>query len=127
MSTRARKKEQAKDTGLAMLLILLIVAQVQIGHPLILAAIGVLIVTMTVPVLFTPLARLWFGLAHVMGALVSKLLLSLVFFLVATPIGLLRRLSGTDSMLMKQWRRDKESCFITRDHTFVKQDLEQPY
>ena len=42
---------------------------------------------MTWPKAFKPLAVLWFGLSHVMSQVVSQIVLTVVFFLVVTPIG----------------------------------------
>ena len=66
-----------------------------------LVPLALLVVTMTWLAIFTPLARIWFGLSHILGGIASKVLLALVFFLVATPIGLLRRMKGADDMRLK--------------------------
>ena len=80
MTLKNDKIDQAKDTGLAMILILLIIEYVKYRHVLILAAGAVLVITMTQPAVFRPLARIWFGLSHFMGTIVSKIILSIVFF-----------------------------------------------
>ena len=120
-------KEQAKDTGLAMVLILLLSVYLGRKEYLMLPAILVLVLTMTWPAFFTPLARVWFGLSHIMGTVVSKIVLSVVFFVVATPVGFFRRLGGSDAMRQKDWGKKGESAFVTRDHRFVKEDVEKPY
>ena len=79
-------KEQAKDTGLALILILLIIEYAKYRHVIILAAGLVLVLTMTQPAVFRPLGRLWFGLSHFLGTIVSKIILSIVFFLIVTPV-----------------------------------------
>jgi hypothetical protein len=84
MTLKNDKIDQAKDTGLAMVLILLIVQYVK--HPgwLIMATMAVLVLVMTWPAAFSPLARFWFGLSHFLGSIVSKILLTVVFFLIVT-------------------------------------------
>ena len=120
-------KEQAKDTGLAMILICLILVKVG-GHDRLLPlAILLLLVTMTVPALFKPLARLWFGFSHVLGTAMSKVMLTLVFFLVLTPIAFFRRISGKDALRLKKWKAGNESVFRVRDHTFTAEDIGQPF
>jgi hypothetical protein len=42
--------------------------------------------------------RLWMGMAEAMGFVMTRLILGLVFFLIVTPIGLLRRLTGGDPL-----------------------------
>lgn len=120
-------KEQAKDTGLAIILICLLVMHFGKYDFLLLPAIAVLLVTMTCPGILAPVARLWFGFSHLLGSVMSKVLLAVIFFAVATPIGLLRRLSGADSMLMRDWKKGTQSVFKDRNHTFAKGDLEKPY
>jgi hypothetical protein len=85
------------------------------------------LVTMTAPQVFRPIAVVWFGISHVMGAIASRVLLSLVFFVFVTPVGIWRRVMGADSLQLKSFGRGKESVMKVRNHTFVGQDLEQPY
>ena len=40
----------------------------------------------------------WMRIGHVLGAVNNRILLGLVFFLMITPVGLLRRLFGKDPM-----------------------------
>lgn len=120
-------KEQAKDTGLAILLICLLVMRFARYDFLLLPAIAVLVLTMTCPGIFAPVARVWFGFSHLLGSVMSKVLLAVIFFAVATPIGFLRRLSGADSLRMRSWKKGAQSVFTERNHTFAKGDLEKPY
>ena len=78
-------KEQSKDTGMAMVLLLLLASTAFKQQALITAAMIALIVDMTVPRLYRPVAILWLGLSHLLGTVVSKILLTLVFFTVVTP------------------------------------------
>jgi len=119
--------DQCKDTGLALILILLLVAWGKQSLALLGPIIFVLILTMAAPVLFTPLARGWFALSHGMGVVVTNVLLSVVFFVVVTPMALFRRLSGRDAMGLKQWRSGNQSVFVRRDHTYTAADLERPF
>ena len=120
-------KEQAKDTGLALILILLLFVQIGKYEFLVLPAIIVLVATMTWPAIFKPLARLWFGLSHILGTVVSKIILTCIFFLIVTPIGLIRKIWGADSMRLRLWGKKNESIFLKRDHTYSAQDLKNPY
>lgn len=120
-------REQAKDTGMALVLISLIVFFVtrEIRYATIGA--GLLLLDMIAPALYKPAAKLWFGLSAVLGAVMSKVLLSIIFFLVLTPMGLLRRIGGKDPMRMRQFKKGEDSVFRVRDHAFVAADIEQPY
>ena len=120
-------KEQAKDTGLAMILILLLFTYIGKYDNLILPAIAVLILTMTWPTIFAPLAKVWFGLSHFLGSIVSKILLSIIFFVLVTPVGLLRQKMGADAMKVRLWKKGKDSVFVTRNRTYSAEDLSKPY
>ena len=50
------------------------------------------------------------------------LLWSLVFFVVVTPVGVVRRLFGMRSM--RHVRADAESAFVHREHQYEPRDLE---
>jgi len=118
---------QAKDTGMAMVLILLLVAHFWEIPGLIVWAIGVLLLVMIWPPLFSPLARVWFGLSHIMGTVASKVLLTLVFAIITTPMGVVRRIFGADAMRMKGWKKGTGSVMVERDHLFTSEDLDKPY
>lgn len=127
MRTKKITPDQCKDTGLAIILIALLVVLAKRSFTPVALAVVVLVVTMTAPKLLSPLARLWFGLSHYLGQVVSTILLSIVFFAVLTPVGLLRKLGGQDAMGLGKWRAGRQSAFIKRDHTFTAADLEKPF
>ena len=58
----------------------------------------------------------WMTLAMLMGAVVSTILLVLLFYLVVTPIGLIARLSGKD-FLSQKLDSSAASYWILRDTT----------
>jgi hypothetical protein len=120
-------KAQARDTGLAAVLILLLIARVRDSAALVLPAIIVLVVDMAWPNFFRPAAYVWFTLANVLRKVVSTVLISIVFWVIATPIGLVRRLVGADPMQIRQWKKGPTSVFKNRDHLYTKRDLERPY
>ncbi len=127
MDLKKITKDQAKDTGLALILILLIIEYVRYRHVLILAAGAVLVLTMTQPAVFRPLARIWFGLSHFLGTIVSKIILSIVFFLIVTPVGLMRKVFGADPMKSRLWKKGNDSVLVERNHSYTKADIEKPY
>jgi hypothetical protein len=123
----AATKDQARDTGMALVLICLIVFLVTREHRYVTIGALLLLVDMIVPAVFKPVAKVWFGLSHVLGTVMSKVLLSLVFFLVLLPMGWLRRMCGKDAMRLRAFGRDQASVFRVRDHQFVSGDIEQPF
>src|SRR2546423_14426371 len=120
-------KEQSKDTGMAMVLLLLLASAAFKRQALITVAMIALVVYMTLPQLYRPVAVLWLGLSHLLGTVVSKILLTLIFFGVVTPIGLARKLLRIDSMNLKGFKTGDNSVMVVRNHTFTGQDIEKPY
>ncbi len=125
--SREEKAQQAKDTGLAAVLIFLIITLVTDNKVYVLPALVLQVLTMTVPAVFGPLSSLWFGFSKLLGEIVSKILLSLIFFIIAVPIGTIRKIFGADSMRLKKWKHSEESVFVDRDHTYEPSDLEKPF
>lgn len=120
-------RDQDKDTGLLLCLILMALG-VYTGRPALLPlAMALLLAAMLWPGLFRPLARPWFGLAHLLGSLGSKVVLTLIFFVVVTPMGLLRRAIGKDAMRLGAWKGGQESALVERNHRYTAADLERPY
>ena len=120
-------KSQARDTGMALVLICLLVAWLGHRRDFLGYAIGLLVLDMVWPSAFKPAAKLWFGFSHILGTVMSKILLAVVFFTVLTPIGLARRIFGKDAMQARRFKKDSASVFRVRDHKFASNDIETPY
>jgi hypothetical protein len=119
--------DQAKDTGMAMTLILLLIGFFTKNVLFYQLAIPVLVLDMIYPMLFFPVAVLWLGLSHLMGTVMSKVLLSIVFVCLVIPIGIFRRMTGKDALQLKQFRRGSDSVMRERNHRYQAADLEKPY
>jgi hypothetical protein len=120
-------RDQSRDTGMALVLLLLLAFLKWGRNELLIATVIVHVVNMIVPQVFRPAAIVWFGLAHLLGAVASRVLMFVVFALVVTPIGLLRRALGKDSLRLRAFRAGDESVMVVRNHTFSAGDLEKPY
>jgi len=120
-------RDQSRDTGMAMVLLLLLALLKWGRSELLIAAAIVHVVNMIVPQVFRPVAVLWFGLAHLLGAVASRVLMFVVFAVVVTPIGLIRRVLGKDSLRLRAFRSRADSVMVVRNHTFTASDLEKPY
>ena len=120
-------RDQSKDTGMAMTLILLLLNRSLRQDAWLIGAIVALVIDMTVPQVYRPLAVVWFGLSHLIGRLTSRIILSVVFFGVVMPVGLVRRLSGKDPLNLKAFKAGSNSVMKERNHRFVAADVEKPY
>jgi hypothetical protein len=111
--------EKCKDSGLALVLMSLICYQVWKMEILILLAIIFLVIAMTYPLIFKPFAIFWFTLSTALGTVVSKIILSGLFFVIVMPIGLFRRALGKDAMQIKSWKKGNDSVFRERKQRFA--------
>lgn len=127
LSMKKITKDQSRDTGMAMVLLLLILYIRTKRDGMLWAAIAVHVMNMIVPRMYAPIAVVWLGFSHLLGTVMSKILLSILFFGVVTPIGILRRLFGKDSLKLRAFKVNKESVMLERNHMFVGRDIEKPY
>jgi hypothetical protein len=126
-SIKKMTKDQSRDTGMAMVLLLLILYLRMRRDGYLWAGLLLHIVNMVVPRIFAPVAVVWLGFSHLLGTVMSKILLSVLFFGLVTPIGALRRLFGRDSLKLRAFKASEESVMSVRNHLFVGQDIEKPY
>ena len=64
--------------------------------------------------LLTPLNVLWFKLGMILGAIISPIVMGIVFFLVVTPTGFILRIMGKD-LLNKKYEKEKKTYWIKRN------------
>ena len=64
--------------------------------------------------LLNPLNKLWFKFGMILGAIVSPVVMGVVFFLVVTPIGLIMKIMGKD-LLNKKYDKKKRTYWLKRD------------
>ena len=124
---RTISKKQASDTGMAAVLILLLIGLFTQNNIYYKIAIPVLIMNMTFPMFYYPFAIIWLGLSHILGTIVSKIILSIVYFVMVVPTGLFRRIIGKDSLQLSKFKKTSTSVMQTRDHNFSSEDIEKPY
>lgn len=124
--TRFTKKEHV-DSGLAFLLITLLVYYRYQQHFIINIALVELLAVMIFPALFFPFTILWMNFSEILGKLMSKMILSVIFFLFVCPVGIIRRLLGKDALNLKLFKKNTNSVFLKRNHGCTKDDFITPY
>ena len=72
-----------------------------------------LVVAIARPSILGPLNRAWAKLGLLLGQVFNPILLGVIFFLVVTPIAVIRRLLGKDSLHLK-FKSNLESYWIDR-------------
>jgi len=66
------------------------------------------------PVVLKPLHRVWMKLGEILGWINTRIILGAIFFGVVTPMGLIRRMLGKDSMGRRR-KSDAESYRVPRN------------
>jgi hypothetical protein len=119
--------DQSKDTGMAMVLICLLIAFFAGKHFFYGLAILLILINMIWPNIFKPVAKIWLGISHILGSLMSRIILGIIFLVLVLPVGIVRRAIGKDSLQLKKWKKGHASVFKTRDHEFTSEDIKHPY
>ncbi len=119
--------EKCKDSGLALVLICLLCYISWPHKGFLAAAIVFQLLAMISPGAFKPFAIFWFMLSAILGAIIPRLILTLLFYVLVFPVGALRRLAGKDAMRQHLWHKGKDSVFRARNHRYTADDLETPY
>jgi uncharacterized membrane protein YccC len=73
-----------------------------------------LLLAATVPIVLKPIQKVWMTLAIMLGWVMTRVILSILFFVVVTPIGLISRLFGKAFLDLK-FDEDAESYWIHKD------------
>ena len=126
MDNKNMTLHQAKDTVMALVLICLILFLFSPQRIWVVAALIFLLVGMVCPKVYRPAAFIWFKFSHFLGGIASTGILTVIFFVVLTPMGLLRKLTGADPLKLKKWKTS-ESAFKEREINFSAADLKKPY
>ena len=76
---------------------------------LVLGAIGLVL-----PAILKPVYRVWMALGEVLAWVNTRVILTLLYYIVIVPTGLILRMTGKDTMRLK-FERDAESYRVVRD------------
>jgi hypothetical protein len=116
-------KKQCTEFGLLTILAAIFLAIYQKQNHFVTWAFILTIVTLIIPIVFYPFAAVWFWFSKILSAIGSRVLLTIVFFIVVTPVGLIRRILKKDSLKIDQFKKSKKSVLIDRDHLYTAEDF----
>lgn len=88
------------------------------------SALGLMLIGLISKWLSAKIIWLWFKLADAMGYVMSRVILSIVFFLFLFPIALVYRIFNRDPLKL---RNKGNSTYTPRNHTYKSSDLENPW
>jgi len=123
--TFMRPNKSNKESILAITLLMLLLYYFTRNSWFIHIAAAVIIVSLLIPGVALLLDKFWNFITSVLGRFSSNLLLSVIFFAVLLPWGLLLRLFGKEMLPIKLGGRS--TTFSIRNKTFVNKDLQNPF
>ena len=80
---------------------------------LLVSGLALCLLGLTIPILLKPVYWIWMILAVILGWIMTRVILRLLFYIVITPIGILSRLSGSRFLDLK-WDKSKDSYWNAR-------------
>jgi uncharacterized membrane protein len=116
-------KKQSVEFGLVAILVTIFLAICFNQSNFVIAALVLTLITLIVPIVFNPFAAIWFWLSKIISSIGSRVLLTIIFFIVVTPVGLMRRLLKKDSLKTDQFRKSTKSVLTDRDHLYTAVDF----
>ena len=75
------------------------------------------------PKALAPLYKVWMAFGHALGWLNARVILGIVFFFLVTPIGLVMRLFGKDSLRLRR----AGSYWVVRDKALLPQSMRNQF
>lgn len=80
-----------------------------------------------IPVILKPVYWIWMIFATILGWIMTRIILSLLFYIIITPIGLISRLFGKQFLKLR-WEKSKESYWNFRTNEYPqKQNYEKQF
>lgn len=118
------QKSKQLETILVIVLALGVLFWINQNKYFLFAAFAVGVAGLFIPVAAKAIHWAWMKLAHGLGFISSKVLLSVVFFLILTPLAFFAKRSGKSSVKLKP---GGGSYFKDRNHKYTKDDLENAW
>jgi hypothetical protein len=91
------------------------------------AALGLLLIGLFFKRLAVKLSEAWLRLAGILGVVNSKVLLTLIYYLILVPVAALYRGNTKDALKLNRPDDGHRSYWIVREHQFEARDLERPW
>lgn len=114
-------KQTLRKFGLTSSIALIVIAAIVywrkdlLGLPLIVTATALTLTALIVPRVLKYVYYVWMSVAMILQFIVTHIILTLLFFLVFTPVGLIKRTFGRDSM-SRRFDPEVRSYWIEKEH-----------
>lgn len=120
-------RKQNTEVGMVLTLVLLVAGLITGLTIWFKVGVCTLLVAVLIPVVYTPLSWGWYGFARLVERVCSRGMLTFIFFLVVTPVALLRRCFSGDTLRLRSFKKQKNSVFIVKEKRYTKEDLDKQY
>lgn len=84
-----------------------------------------LVFASTLPTTLKPVYLVWMTIGNILGWINTRIILSIMFYLIILPVGLIKRLAGTDSMTRAMSKEQQSYRVIIA--VAPKNHVERPY
>ena len=114
------EKKQLREFGLTIGIILCLLGGIVLWrgkqtYPYLFSIGGIFIITgIVIPFILKPLQKVWMGFSIILGFFMSRIIMTILFYLVLTPIGIIMRVLGKD-ILDQKIDKNKASYWHARD------------
>ena len=120
VGTKSARQTELETTG-ALSAVFLILGVVAGSRTYLYISLFLLLTGLFVPSCARVIANVWLRLAEKIGSFNSRIILLLVYYLVLTPLAYCYRLSGRDSLKLKN--REMRSNYQERNQTYSREDF----
>lgn len=86
-----------------------------------------LILALLVPKVFYPIAWGLMFMAKLLSKFVPLVFLSVIFYVLVTPMAVIRRVLGRDSLKLNEFKQSENSVFVERNEIIKADDILHPY
>lgn len=66
---------------------------------------------------------IWFGIAYILGLFIPNILLSIIYFLILTPIAFVYKIFNNDPLMLNH--KEYKSYFVNAEYDFTKSNFEK--
>lgn len=120
-------KRNLIETGLILILLDLIWIYSQMNNFQIIIGLVLVILALFIPWCFYPFSWILLFVGRILNLFMPTIILGIIFHLLVTPVGLMRRLAGKDSLHLRKFKQNKESVFIDKKSVSQLNQMHQPY
>lgn len=127
-SNKKELKKFGKSVGLVVLIIgIVLLIYSKPTFPTFLG-IGSFLITAAyiIPIILLPFQKIWMTFAVIMGFIMTRVILSILFYIIITPISFISKLFGKDFLNLKI-EKDKKSYWNLRNEGYDKSSTEKQF